>query len=210
MRTPDWSFWLRMPEVEWDAACALALNIDPDSLTRPDNFPFRSPGFLRSSFPNYRYADKFSKLYRLLEANINDTHFTSTDRNTVRLPEFAAWCASIDWDIPPKLAALAKTPDTVTVVKNKNKQETEIDGNDWKEKARIIADECFDHDTNLSTRDRLLHRNTRGDYIGGYAFRVMEKMQERGIHGPRGRIDNAATIAREALQGEKWWGKKEK
>jgi hypothetical protein len=79
----------------------------------------------------------------------------------------------------------------------------------WEE-ARKIADECFDHDTELGTRDSLNRKNKRGEYVGGYAFRVMEIMQKRKIHGPRGRIDNAGTIAREALQGSKWWGKKAK
>lgn len=109
MKTPDWDFWLRMPEVERDEACALALNIDPYSLRRPDSFPYRRSGFVPDSFPNYEYAGRFSKLLRLLEANLNNKYFTPTDgRNAVQLPEFAAWCASIDWEITPKLAALAK------------------------------------------------------------------------------------------------------
>ena len=67
--------------------------------------------------------------------------------------------------------------------------------NDWREQARQIADELFDHDTKLKCRDSLI----------GYANRVMEAMQERGIHGPRGRIVNPNTVKREALQGDKWW-----
>jgi hypothetical protein len=38
----------------------------------------------------------------------------------------------------------------------------------------------------------------------------MEVMQERGIKGPRGIIDNPNTIMRDALQGEKWWKNKQK
>ena len=75
----------------------------------------------------------------------------------------------------------------------------EASGN-WKDHARAIADELFDHDTKQQTRDSL----------DGYARRVMEKMQERGIHGPRGRFDNHNTIKREALQGSKWWREKPK
>lgn len=82
--------------------------------------------------------------------------------------------------------------------------------NDWREDARQIADECFDHDTTQKTRDCLLRKNSRGDWVGGYAYRTMEIMQERKIHGPRGLIDNAGTVSRDALQGDLWWAKKSK
>jgi hypothetical protein len=72
--------------------------------------------------------------------------------------------------------------------------------NDWKVQARAIADECFDKDTKNSCRDSLK----------GYSKRVMGLMQERGIKGARGIIDNQSTIMREALQGAKWWSNKSK
>lgn len=67
---------------------------------------------------------------------------------------------------------------------------------DWMVQARMIADECFNNDTAAGCRDSLK----------GYSRRVME----RGIKGPRGIIDNSATIMRDALQGGKWWRKKSK
>ncbi|CAE6863946.1 hypothetical protein R69608_00355 [Paraburkholderia nemoris] len=73
-------------------------------------------------------------------------------------------------------------------------------GGSWKEQARIIADELFDHDTAQRTRDSLKN----------YASRVMAEMQTREIKGPRGIIDNPNTIQREALQGALWWAKKAK
>ncbi len=66
---------------------------------------------------------------------------------------------------------------------------------DWKTQARVIADECFDHDTKNNCRDSL----------AGYSVRVMDIMREREIHGPRGLIDNPKTIQRDALQGRLWW-----
>lgn len=89
---------------------------------------------------------------------------------------------------------------------------TPIDGDDWKVKARAIADECFDHDTNAtpSVRDSLATKNAQGHITGGYASRVMVLMHERGIKGARGIITNPATIMREALQGKKWWANKNK
>ena len=71
----------------------------------------------------------------------------------------------------------------------------QVDCGDWKAKARAIADECFDSDTKNNCRDSL----------NGYSKRVMKKMQERGIKGPRGNIDNFRTVMRDALQGDKWW-----
>jgi len=70
----------------------------------------------------------------------------------------------------------------------------------WTEEARKIADECFDRDTASGCRDSLK----------GYSKRVMETMQERGIHGVRGLIDNPNYVMREALQGKKWWANKAK
>lgn len=71
---------------------------------------------------------------------------------------------------------------------------------DWRAAARTIADALFVHDTKHKTRDCL----------AGYAKRTLEEMQRREIHGPRGRITNPATVQREALQGGKWWAKKQK
>jgi hypothetical protein len=81
---------------------------------------------------------------------------------------------------------------------------------DWKAKARQIADECFEKDTKAGIRDSLVRKGKGGHITGGYAFRVMELMQKRGIHGPHGLINNPATIARDALQGDKWWANKDK
>lgn len=78
--------------------------------------------------------------------------------------------------------------------------DTTTPGDDWTEKARSIADECFDKDTSLNCRNSLK----------GYSKRVMELMQERGIKGSRGIIDNANYVMRAALQGKKWWANKSK
>ena len=71
---------------------------------------------------------------------------------------------------------------------------------DWRVEARKIADECFDSDTKNKCRDSL----------AGYCRRVMDEMQKQKIPGPRGQIDNPATIQREALQASKWWSNKSK
>ncbi|MDC7710053.1 hypothetical protein [Vogesella indigofera] len=71
---------------------------------------------------------------------------------------------------------------------------------DWREKARQIADEFFANDTQSGVRDSLQ----------GYSKRVMEEMQAQKIHSPRGQIVNPNTIQRDALQGDKWWKKQQK
>lgn len=71
---------------------------------------------------------------------------------------------------------------------------------DWREAARAVADEFFDHDTENKCRDSL----------DGYSARVMDELQLRKIHGPRGLIDNKRTVQRDALQGDKWWKYKKK
>jgi len=92
------------------------------------------------------------------------------------------------------LSVIVETPEPQAA------QVTSPSGEEWEVQARAIADECFDIDTKCGCRDSLK----------GYSKRVMELMQERGIKGARGIIDNPATIMREALQGEKWWANKAK
>lgn len=103
------------------------------------------------------------------------------------------------------------TPPAIDVAGEKV-EDASPDGDDWREQARVIADECFDHDTNGNppTRDSLARRNGQRQITGGYCFRVMAIMQKRGIKGPRGIMNNPATIMREALQGKKWWANKSK
>lgn len=114
-----------------------------------------------------------------------------------------------------RIGCIFPNPDTsATITKIKDASHKSSIGKDWKEQARMIADECFDADTNNNCRDSLVTRKKKsnGTYeiVGGYAYRVMEIMQERKIHGPRGRIGNANTVMREALQGKKWWANKPK
>lgn len=102
--------------------------------------------------------------------------------------------------------------DAVTAPEEQAAPKRSPSDDDWMAQARVIADECFDHDTNANptVRDSLARKNSAGQITGGYCFRVMGIMQERGIKGPRGIITNPGTVMREALQGEKWWANKPK
>jgi hypothetical protein len=84
--------------------------------------------------------------------------------------------------------------------KSKSPTGNSIGSSNWTVQARQIADECFEQDTKNGCRDSLR----------GYSSRVMELMQIRGIKGPRGIIDNANYVKREALQSNNWWANKAK
>jgi len=112
IRLPKWDYWRHMPTVEPWEACALALNIEPDSVDyRPESWDGKSESW---RFPSDEIGDHFIKLLQLLNANqFEKRHFTENFAKGVRLSEFAAWCAPvvrdlICCDIPPELAALAK------------------------------------------------------------------------------------------------------
>lgn len=202
-----------MPEVKTWQACALALNFDPDSLERSPNgwmngwMASGDDVFQSESFPSDEVMRQHENLLRALEANRFNAQFFTPAHNfkdPVRLSEFAAWCAPVvrdltGGDIPEELAALAKAAPQAAA-KIEVIPVITPSGENWQTKARAIADECFDHDTKMNCRDSLKN----------YSKRVMEAMQERGIKGPRGIIDNANSVMREALQGEKWWANKSK
>lgn len=108
--------------------------------------------------------------------------------------QWAEWYAQAGGKMPVEASGAAPATEA------QPEGETTTSSDDWKAKARRIADELFDHDTECRTRDSLK----------GYSERVMTEMQKREIHGPRGRIDNPGTIMRDALQGSKWWASKRK
>lgn len=215
---PKWAVWKYTPEVEAWQACALALSVDPNKMERhPQNWML--PGadiFLPESFPSDEIASHFATLMQIAKSNrLENIHLK------IDLPNFAKWCAPVvhdvtGRDIPPELAALATTAkqatpfsDATPAAKVEAVPVVTVSVDGWEVQARAIADECFDKDTKGNCRDSLA-RKKGNKIVGGYSFRVMELMQERGIKGPRGIIDNPATIMREALQGEKWWANKSK
>lgn len=111
-KLPDWNYWKHVDEVMIWQACALALNIDPESMkAHPQSW--MAPGndiFTEESFTSDEQADSFVKLSRRLRENLsNRQHFTPTSNRDVRVSEFAKWCAPIvrdltGEDIPKELA----------------------------------------------------------------------------------------------------------
>ena len=116
----DWRYWRHMLEVKQWEACALSLNIDPNRMqTRTHAWmagPGSGPAFLRSSFPSESSKTEFEKRLRLLGACLfKSEHFTIVNNlvrggkhlATVSLSEFAAWGQSVEFEMPPELAAMA-------------------------------------------------------------------------------------------------------
>ena len=209
--SPDWTEWLHIPVVGFADACALSLNTDPHSV----RWESLDRSFSLTSDNDQPQAE-FRKRIRILTANIFEHGFSHCATGDVRLAEFAWWAHSIVRlpNLPPELIALADPPPSRRAAAPAERASDgggnatpphEVVG-DWRAEARIIADELFNLDTKNGVRDALVTNNGSG----GYAYRVMVKMQERNIHGPRGRIDNSNTISREALQGDMWWRRKHK
>lgn len=148
--------------------------------------------------------DPFLGRERLFRESESDMHALARGYTRVLPRSINDWLRSIGMATMPAAEQPARA-DAEPVLEEVQREPAAGDASaeasdNWKERARAIADELFDHDTKQETRDSL----------DNYAKRVMEKMQERGIHGPRGRFDNHNTIKREALQGSRWWGKKPK
>lgn len=110
VKPPTWDYWRHMPTVKPWQACALALNIEPNSVDyRPKSWDGQPETW--DGFPS-EVVDHFIKLLQLLDANqFEKQHFTENFSLGVRLSEFAAWCAHVGFAIPPELSALAALPE---------------------------------------------------------------------------------------------------
>lgn len=116
----DWQFWKHMSEVKHWEACALSLNINPDNLQKLTQTwlygPVSDSTFTRMSFPSRTVNIEFDKRVRLLGASLFKSPHFGGGRHlaAVKLSQFAAWCASVELDIPPELKAMAATESTAS------------------------------------------------------------------------------------------------
>lgn len=208
--SPNWKVWKQRNDVMLWKAVSLSKNIEPSKLQ------------IIKKNQTKRYEHYQTRLETAISWLENDLPIQRNhpangffiENSVVRLAEFVQCALSKEMRITPRLLAIFSKEDTPSRSAHKvavDSQNTDIIKKDWTELARECADECFDHDTNATppVRDSLAQKKGK-DIVGGYSFRAMELMQQRGVKGPRGTINNAATIMRDALQGDKWWAKKQK
>lgn len=216
MKTPDWDFWRHMSTLKTWQACALSFNIEPDSLRHSRHGWMAGPGgnviIEPRSFPSNEIAERFDKRLRLLSAHITNPAFFrlhtiiagSPSRCEIFLADFAKW-AVMEMrfgELPPDLVALAQKPEKPTTPETATTfVDTPItadlanhsESSDWKEYARVIADELHQKDTKAGAY------SSQADI----AERVAIVMRDKKQFGPRGPL-SGSTILREALQGGKW------
>jgi hypothetical protein len=108
-RNPNWGTWAHVPSVTLPEAVALSLNIDPHKL-RPNPHSWKAGRLL------FQEGLEFENRLMLAERCLGETlpgpvnkmavRYYDTDA-LVRLPEFAAWAQSVEWQIPAELARLS-------------------------------------------------------------------------------------------------------
>jgi hypothetical protein len=118
MKTPDWDFWLNMPDVELWQAVMLSMNIDPDQF---DTGYGQHQQFISEN-------EIASKRLRLLEANRWRIHFRGIDR-FIPISKFSTWATSVmKWpDLPPELEKLAHHQDGQSGNAKSAKEDQEFD-----------------------------------------------------------------------------------
>jgi len=102
---PDWDFWLIMPKVELWQACALSLNIEPDSIA-PENDGMGGESFFKAEkFPDSEIWNKFNKRLRLLDAYIREQD--ECFPHAMELVTFIRLAMNFphSWNMPPELVA---------------------------------------------------------------------------------------------------------
>lgn len=108
VKDPDWTFWLAMPHITAWQACALSLNIDPDSLKLKEDTWMNGSGggvlFESSSFPSKEVEQEFNKRLRLLSEYIEMPRLFhqhplnligNPATHKIRLTDFCEWAASM-------------------------------------------------------------------------------------------------------------------
>lgn len=108
-RLPNWSVWQNIPEPELWQAVALSLNIDPNKVTRVQNWD-------RSPDPFDEGQDFKDRIFMSVSNLGKSPYFTLSPRfiavreemALVSLPAMAAWSVELKWPCPPDFTELAK------------------------------------------------------------------------------------------------------
>jgi hypothetical protein len=107
MKSVNWNKWRFMPEVKIWEGVALSLNIAPEEAVK------MIVDLGRRVIPNVRrgkVADEFNDRLEVAERCLSRKYpvpYSPASLPLVPLAEFADWCQSVGWGIPPELAEMA-------------------------------------------------------------------------------------------------------
>ena len=111
--SPDWRYWRQMPhEVLWKAV-ALSCNIEP----RRERLADSNYWINRARWGGTGEDDSYSEFHdrleiataRISELEVASLNMGEANETRIKLPEFAAWALSMEWEIPQQLANMAKS-----------------------------------------------------------------------------------------------------
>jgi len=147
---PNWMEWKYTPQVRVWQACALSLDIEPNSIKRTKDSWLTGPGidqlFEDESFQSENEKKEFKSRQKILLNNLNSKEnplWFSPNPNRpnlgeISLPEFAAWCSCVEWSIPKELTTLAKKPNIQDEKSTPNRKQTRSNEN------RAFLQDCID------------------------------------------------------------------
>ncbi|TAL70975.1 MAG: hypothetical protein EPN79_05340 [Burkholderiaceae bacterium] len=195
----DWDHWRFMAGVKLSEACALSLDIDPESLKTIWEYGMTRPAYRRESFPDDNSQREFNKRLRVLESHQRELKKNNIS-DVVLLPKVAVLGTSFGWEMPSEMGAMCELVAPPKCMETPEPQAASVvpenasdvhDGEDWQKNARVIANKIIERQT---AKDLYPNQETIADEIA-------KKFRSDGIVGSGGKPLTGAYIKRHALKG---------
>ena len=111
--SPDWHYWRQMPhEVLWKAV-ALSCDVEPRRERLGDSDYWINRARWGDAEQDDRYREFHDRLEiataRISELEVDPLNMGQSNVARIKLPEFAAWALSMQWEIPEEFANMANT-----------------------------------------------------------------------------------------------------
>ena len=111
--SPDWQYWRQIPHVVLWKAVALSCNIEPRRERLADSdywIKFARWGHAEKDDRYRGFHDRLEiATARIGELDVASVNTGEANATQIKLPEFAAWALSMQWEIPQELANIAET-----------------------------------------------------------------------------------------------------
>jgi len=111
--SPDWQYWRQIPHVVLWKAVALSCNIEPRRERLADTEYWINCARWGHAEKVGRYRGFHDRLEiataRISELVVASVNMGEANAAQIKLPEFAAWALSMQWEIPQELANIAET-----------------------------------------------------------------------------------------------------